>query len=111
MGKQKVTSENDIVDAVRAKYGFTSGNGREHVTVHTKGDSLAHIYAPEDKVKDVIDLLKGRNCRITRRCKRYGGNYTDVVLEVMVGKSKSGDIYSGNFKKEEIHSGKPFRDI
>lgn len=111
MGKQKIASENDIVDTIQAKYGFTSGNGLENVTVHTKGNSLAHIYAPEDKVQDVVDLLKGRNCRITKRCKRYGGNHTDVVLEVMVGQSKSGDIYSGNFRKEEIHSGKPFRNI
>lgn len=111
MAKQKITSENDIVDVVRAEYGFTSGTVGEHVTVHTKGDSVVHIYAPENKVQDVVDLLRGRNCRITRRCKRNGGNHTEVVLEVMVGKSKSGDIYSSNFKEEEIHSGKPFRNI
>jgi hypothetical protein len=111
MAQQKITSENDIVDVVRAEYGFTSGTVQEHVTVHTKGDSVAHIYAPQNKAQDVVDLLKGRNCRITRRCKRTRRNPEEVILEVMVGKSKSGDIYSGNFKEEEIYGGKPFRNI
>lgn len=107
---ETITSEKDLVKAIRNRFGFVSGSASEHVTVHEKGDSLVHIYSPLEKSQDVIDFLRGMNCRITKKCERTRNNI-EVIFEVMIGKSESGDVYARNFLEEEIYTGKPFKKI
>lgn len=107
---KQITSASDLVDVIQNEYGIASGNIQKHVTASEKGDGLVHIYSPIEKSDEVVDLLRGMNCRITKRCKRTRNN-TEVIFEVMIGGSKSGDVYSENFQKEEIYEGKPFRTL
>lgn len=105
-----ITGEQDIIELIRERYGAPVGLVSENVTVHGDGHSKVRIDTPLNKEQEVIDLLRNRNCRITKRCKRTAGD-TDVALQVMVGDSDSKDVYATNFKEEEIYSGEPFRTI
>ena len=105
-----ITSQNDLLELIHTNFGYPEGSGDTDVTAVEKGDSVVHVFTPKTKQQDVIDLLTDRNCRVTRRCERTRGE-TEVVLEVMVGESDSGSVYSANFKEEEIYEGKPFQSI
>lgn len=101
----KITSENDIVRIIQDEFGV--GMSSKEVSCHPEGDSVARVYTPAHQEQNVIDVFKGRNCRITRRCERTRGE-TDVVLEVMVGSSSTDSIFAQSFEEEQIYEGKPF---
>lgn len=93
----------DSIDSV-------GGRMSKKVTVHEVDEARLHVFTPIEKETEVLKTLSHCEARITRRCVRTS-DPKDVVLEVLLGTSTTGTVYTKLLEEEEIYSGEPFQSI